>query len=76
MKRAEKIRLIKGLIRGSIEPDELLAPEVEVWFQLIGSNLYKHSTSGETATVYDLQKRERISRKIIRVDFVSGKTIL
>lgn len=76
MKRSEKIRLIKGLLGGTIELEEFSEPEIEVWIQVIGTDSYKHFKNGETIAKSDISGRERINKKIIRMDFVKGKTIL
>ena len=76
MNRSEKIRLIKGLLRGTSELEELSVPEVEVWIQEIGTDWYKHFKTEEKLSKSDLDRREAINKKVIRVDFVQGKTIL
>lgn len=76
MNRNEKIRLIKGLLLGTIELEELTEPEIEVWIQVIGTDSYRHFKSGESLTKSDLSGREKLNKKIIRMDFVAGKTIL
>jgi len=76
MNRSEKIRLIKGLMLGSIELEELSVPEIEVWIQIIGTDSYRHFKTEEKLSKSDLDRRERINGKIIRMDFVEGKTIL
>jgi hypothetical protein len=76
MKRSEKIRLIRGLLGGTIELEEFAEPEIEVWIQVIGTDSYKHFKTGETIAKSDLSSRERLNKKIIRMDFVKGKTIL
>jgi hypothetical protein len=76
MKRSEKIRLIRGLLGGTIELEEFAKPEIEVWIQVIGTDSYKHFKTGETIAKSDLSGRERLNKKIIRMDFVKGKTIL
>lgn len=76
MKRSEKIRLIKGLLRETVELEELADPEIEVWIQVIGTDSYKYFRTGEIITSSDLGKRKRLNTKIIRMDFVEGKTIL
>ena len=76
MNRNEKIRIIKGLLLGTIELEELSEPEIEVWIQVIGTDSYKHFKTGEAMTKADLSGRERLNEKIIRMEFVEGKTIL
>jgi len=76
MNRSEKIRLIKGLMLGTIELEELKEPEVEVWIQIVGTESYRHFKTEEKLSKSDLDSRERINKKIIRMDFVEGKTIL
>jgi hypothetical protein len=76
MTRSEKIRLIKGLLRGTIELDELAKPEIELWIQVIGADSYKHFKTEEILSKRDLIARSGLNRKIIRMDFVPGKTIL
>ena len=76
MKRNEKIRLIKGLLRGTIEFEDTAKPEVEIWIQEIGTDYYKHFKTEEIAKRIDLERRERVNGKVIRMDFVQGKTIL
>lgn len=76
MKRNEKIRLIKGLLRGTIEFEGTAKPEVEIWIQEIGTDYYKHFKTEEILAKSELVNRERVNRKIIRMDFVQGKTIL
>jgi len=76
MNRSEKIRLIKGLMLGTIELEELKEPEVEVWIQIVGTESYRHFKTEEKLSKSDLDRRERINKKIIRMEFVGGKTIL
>lgn len=76
MNRRGKIRLIKGLIMGTIKLEELAEPEIEVWIQIIGTDSYRHFKTGEISTKDDLLKIEKINRQIIRMDYVSGRTIL
>jgi len=76
MNRSEKIRLIKGLMLGTIELEELKEPEVEVWIREIGTDRYRHFKTEEKLCKSDLDRRETINKKIIRMDFVQGKTIL
>ena len=76
MNRSEKIRLIKGLMLGTIELEELSVPEIEVWMQIIGTESYRHFKTEVQLSKSDLDRRERINKKIIRMDFVEGKTIL
>ncbi len=76
MNRNEKIRIIKGLMLGTIELEELAEPVIEVWIQVIGTDSYKHFKTGETIAKSDLSGKERLNKKIIRMDFVNGKTIL
>lgn len=76
MNRKEKIRLIKGLLGGTIELEELAEPEIEVWIQVTGTDLYKHFKTGEILPKSDLSSREKLNKKIIRLEFVEGKTIL
>ncbi|MBM3455543.1 MAG: hypothetical protein FJX80_10390 [Bacteroidetes bacterium] len=76
MNRSEKIRLIKGLMLGTIELEELSVPEIEVWMQIIGTESYRHFKTEVQLSKSDLDRRERINKKIIRMDFVQGKTIL
>jgi len=76
MNRNEKIRLIKGLMLGTIELEELSVPEIEVWIQILGTESYRHFKTEEKLSKSDLDRRERINGKIIRMDFVEGKTIL
>lgn len=76
MKRSEKIRLIKGLLGGTIELEELAKPDIEVWIQVIGTDSYKNFKTGETIPKSLLSSRERLNKKIIRMEFVEGKTIL
>jgi len=76
MKRSEKIRLIKGLLRGTIALKELAESETEVWIQVFETETYKHFKTGEIITKSNLKIREGLNRRIIRMDFASGKTIL
>jgi hypothetical protein len=76
MKRSEKIRLVKGLLLGAIELEELAEPEIEVWIQVIGTDSYKHFKREEILSKLELDARENLNRKIIRMEFVEGKTIL
>lgn len=76
MNRNEKIRLIKGLLIGTIELEELTEPEIEVWIQVIGTDSYKHFKTGEKMTESKLSGREKLNKKIIRMNFVKCKTIL
>lgn len=76
MTRREKIRIIRGLVRGLVKLEELSEPEVEVWVQTIDGQLYKHFGSDELVSRSDLQRRESPKRRIIMLDFVEGKTIL
>lgn len=76
MNRNEKIRLIRGLISGTIELEELQEPEIQVWIQVIGADLYKHFRTDEILSKLELVNREGLNRKIIRLDFVMGKNIL
>ena len=76
MNRREKIRLIRGLLLGAIELEELAEPEIEVWIQIIGTDSYRHFKTEEKLSKSDLDRRERINKKIIRMEFVEGKTIL
>jgi hypothetical protein len=76
MKRSEKIRLVKGLLLGTIELEELTEPEIEVWTQVIGTDSYKHFKTEEILSKLELVNREGLNRKIIRMDYVEGKTIL
>jgi hypothetical protein len=76
MKRNEKIRLIKGILRGIIEFEDTVKPEVEVWIQEIGTDWYRHFKTEEKLCKSDLDRRETINKKVIRMDFVQGKTIL
>jgi hypothetical protein len=61
---------------GAIKLEELAEPEIEVWIQIIGTDSYRHFKTGEISTKDDLLKIEKINREIIRMDYVSGKTIL
>lgn len=76
MNRSEKIRLIRGLILGTIELEEFEEPEIEVWIQVIETDLYKHFKTEEIISKLEIVARENLSRKIITMDFVFGKTIL
>jgi len=76
MNRREKIRLIRGLLLGAIELEELAEPEVEVWIQEIGTDRYRHFKTEEKLSKSDLDRRVAINKKVIRMDFVQGKTIL
>lgn len=76
MNRSEKIRLIRGLISGTIELEEFEEPKIEVWIQVIGADSYKNFKTEEILAKSELVNRERVKRKIIRMDFVQGKTIL
>jgi len=76
MSRSEKIRLIRGLLLGAIELEELAEPEIEVWIQVIGTDRYRHFKTEEKLCKSDLDRREAINKKVIRMDFVQGKTIL
>jgi len=76
MNRNEKIRLIRGLLMGTIELEEIAEPKIEVWIQVIGTDSYKYFKTGEIMTKSELSGRERLNKKIIRMDFVEGKTIL
>jgi hypothetical protein len=76
MKRSEKIRLVKGLLLGAIELEELAAPEIEVWIQVIGTDSYCHFKTGAIYTKAAISKREGLNRQIIIMDYISGRTIL
>jgi hypothetical protein len=76
MNRNEKIRLIKGLLLGTIELEELAEQEIEVWIQVIGTDLYKHFKTEEILSNLEIAVRENLNRKVIRINFVKGKTIL
>jgi hypothetical protein len=76
MKRSEKIRLIKGLLLGAIELEELTEPEIEIWIQEIGTDSYRHFKTGEVANSFNLENRERINTKIIIMNYVKDKNIL
>ena len=76
MNRNEKIRLIRGLLMGTIELEELAEPEIEVWIQVFGTDSYKHFKTEEILSKLEIVARENLHRKIIRMDFVPGKTIL
>lgn len=77
MNRREKLATIKGLIIGSITPNELKR-DIEVWIQEKGLNTFRKSKSEETLTRDELNNRELIigKSKLIKVEFVSGKQIL
>ena len=76
MNRNEKIRIIKGLLLGTIELEELSEPKIEVWIQVIGTDSYKHFKTEEILSKLEIVARENLNRKIIRMDFVKGKKIL
>lgn len=76
MNRKEKIRIIKGLMLGTIELDELTEPEIEVWIQVFGTDLYKHFKTEVTIPKSEIDRKETLNKKIIRLDFMKGKTIL
>lgn len=61
---------------GTIKLEELAEPEIEVWIQIIGTDSYRHFKTEEKLSNSDLDKRETINKKIIRMVFVEGKTIL
>jgi hypothetical protein len=61
---------------GTIELEEIAEPKIEVWIQVIGTDSYKYFKTGEIMTKSELSGRERLNKKIIRMDFVEGKTIL
>jgi len=63
-------------LTGTIELEELSVPEVEVWIQEIGTDRHRHFRTEEKLCMSDLDRRERINKKVIRMDFVQGKTIL
>jgi hypothetical protein len=77
MKRDEKLRLIRQLIKGTQKPEELKS-EVEVWMRPIGKDFFKNIKYEETLTLGELNKRELAVgvSKLIKVEFVKGKTIL
>ena len=77
MKRDEKLRLIKQLIKGTLKPEELKS-EVEIWMRVIGKEFFKNIKSEETLTDEELNKRELVVgvSKLIKVEFVRGSTIL
>lgn len=60
----------------TIELEELAEPELEVWIQVIGTDVYRHFKTGEKLSKSDLYIREKGKKKIIRMEFVEGKTIL
>jgi hypothetical protein len=78
MKRIEKIKLIKGILRGNISYDDVKPPEVEVWFQEIGTDIFEHFKTGEKLNVLELEKKSMTytHKNIIQIIFVEGKTIL
>ena len=61
---------------GTIDLEELMEPEIEVWIQVTGRDSYKQFKSEEILSKLELVAREGHNRKIIRMDFVEGKTIL
>ena len=61
---------------GTIKLEELAEPEIEVWIQIIGTDSYRHFKTGETIPKSELSGRKELNKKIIRMDFVEGKTIL
>ncbi len=77
MKRDEKLRLIKQLIKGTLKPEELKS-EVEIWMRPIGKDFFKNIKYEETLTLGELNKRELAEgvSKLIKVEFVKAKTIL
>jgi hypothetical protein len=77
MNRYEKIKLIRGLVNGSVSPIELKRG-IEVWVQQIGTNIYHNYVSNETSTFEVLKERESIigDSRLIVVQFVKGKSIL
>jgi hypothetical protein len=76
MTRSEKIRLIRALVRGAINPSEILETEVEVWIQETGKESYRNAKTGDIANRDILDKRNKANTKIIRMDYVQGKKIL
>ncbi len=77
MKRDEKLRLIKQLIKGTITPEELKS-EVEVWMRPIGKDFFKNIKSEETLTPGELNRRQLAigATNLIKVEFVKGMRIL
>jgi hypothetical protein len=77
MTRNEKLRLIRGLVLGSINPLGLKG-EVEVWMQQPDKTGFKNIKSGEISDLGILKQRESLfgSSRLIIVEFQKGKTIL
>jgi hypothetical protein len=77
MKRDEKLRLIKQLIKGTVKPEELKS-EVEIWMRVIDKEIFKNIKSEETLTLAELNKRELAVgvSKLIKVVYEKGRTIL
>ena len=77
MKRDEKLRLIKQLIKGTITPEELKS-EVEVWMRPIGKDFFKNIKSEETLTPGELNRRQLAigASNLIKIEFVKGMRIL
>jgi len=77
MNRREKLRLIKGLIRGSITSVEPTS-QIEIWIEEPGKNLFKNIQSGKTLTREELKRWDLKcgSLKSIVMEFARWKTIL
>jgi len=77
MKRDEKMRLIKQLIKGTLKPEKL-KKEVEVWMRPIGKDFFKNIKSEETLNAEELNSRELAVgvSKLIKVVFEKERTIL
>ena len=77
MNRAEKLRKIRGLISGYVNP-ELLKNEIEVWIQDYQTDTFRRVKSEETLTREEINKRESKieNSKLIKVEFIAGKQIL
>lgn len=77
MKRDEKLRLIKQLIKGTVKPEELKS-EIEIWMRVIDKEIFKNIKSEETLTLVELNKRELAVgvSKLIKVVYENGRTIL
>jgi hypothetical protein len=76
MTRNEKIRLIKGLLTGSISQDELSPQVTKVWFRQIGFDTFKNATNPAEIISQDVANSFSAKPYNIIVDFVAGKTIL
>ena len=77
MNRREKLRLIKGLIRGSITSVEPTS-QIEIWIEEPGKDLFKNIQSGKILTREELDKRKLNggNSKLIVMEFKKEISVL